>query len=399
MIDRTSTPRLPHRRLFLPALVTASFAAGPISVVAALLLIDIGSTFHTAVGITGQVNTAYSVAAVVAAVLMGALSLKFNHKALLLAGLALIMLSTVGCYLALDFTSFLLSYALSGVGFAVITPMTLALAGEHVALERRAHAVGWIVAGGALVWVVGAPVIAVMAESGGWRYPLVGFVTPSLAISLLFAFLSLPSGSADPPTPVSRRSFLQTFSEILSCRSAVACLAGDALRSGAFVAVVVYAASFVRERFLVSTNSASLVLLGGALCYALGSIACGLVVNRMGRKASTVLTAVLAGAATIIFAFVPDLWLSILLILLASWFFGMVAAAANSLVLEQIPRLRGPLMSVDAAAVNLGSALGAAAGGTALIAFGYEGLGITLGLLGVAGGVIVSLFAVEPAQP
>jgi DHA1 family inner membrane transport protein len=162
---------------------------------------------------------------------------------------------------------------------------------------------------------------------------------------------------------------------------------------------VVYAASFVRERFLVSTSLASFVLLGGALCYAIGSVASGLLVNRIGRKASTVLTALSSGVFTTVFAFVPILWLSVLLILCASWFFGMVASAANNLTLEQLPRLRGTLMSVDAAAVNLGSALGAAVGGAALIAFGYEGLGVSLGLLGVVGATIVSFLAVDPAKP
>jgi len=393
--DMSSSSR---RRMFLPSLVAASFASGPITVVAALLLIDIGNTFNTSVGITGQINTSYSAAAFVSAILMGALSIKFKHKSLLAVGLLLIVLSAIGCYLALDFTSFLISYSLSGVGFAMVTPMTFALVGQHISLERRANAVGWIVAGGALAYVVGAPVIGVMAEFDSWRYPVFGFVMPILLMSLLLALLGLPSTLANPPNSVSMRTYLQSFREILSNRSAVACLVGDAFRSGAFVAIVVYAASFVRERFLVSTSLASLVLLGGALCYAIGSVVSGLLVNKIGRKASAVLTALLSGVATVVFAFVPVLWLSILLILFASWFFGMVASAANSLTLEQIPRIRGSLMSVDAAAVNLGSALGAAVGGATLIAFGYEGLGGSLGLLGVVGAIIVSFLAVDPAK-
>jgi DHA1 family inner membrane transport protein len=392
-------PRASPRRLFLPSLVTASFASGPISVLAALLLVDIGDTFNTPVGIAGQINTSYSAIAVVSALLIGALSIKFKHKSLLLAGLLLIVLSALGCYLASDFPSFLISYSLSGAGFAVVTPMTFAMVGEHVSLEKRATAVGIVVAGGALVYVLGAPVIAVMAGYGGWRFPLFGFVLPVLLISLFLAFLGLPSASANPSNSVNGSTYLQSFKKILSNRSAVACLTGDAFRAGAFVAVVVYAASFVRERFLVSTSLASLVLLGGALCYAIGSVASGLLVNKIGRKASTVSTALFSGAFTVVFAFVPILWLSVLLILCASWFFGMVASAANSLTLEQIPRLRGTLMSVDAAAVNLGSALGAAVGGVTLIAFGYEGLGGSLGLLAVVGAIIVSFLAVDPSKP
>jgi len=96
-------PSSSHRRMFLPSLVAASFASGPISVLTALLLIDIGNTFNTSVGITGQINTSYSAAAFVSAILMGALSIKFKHKSLLLAGLLLIVLSSIGCCLAFGF--------------------------------------------------------------------------------------------------------------------------------------------------------------------------------------------------------------------------------------------------------------------------------------------------------
>lgn len=70
--------------------------------------------------------------------------------------------------------------------------------------------------------------------------------------------------------------------------------------------------------FFVSTNLASLVLLGGALCYALGSVVSGLLVNKVGRKVSTVVTAMISGVFTVAFAFVPIFWLSVLLILFAS---------------------------------------------------------------------------------
>lgn len=134
--------RLFSGRLFLHSLVMASFASGPIAVLAALLLIDIGNTFNAPVGIVGQINTSRSAIAFVSALLMSVLSIKFKHKSLLLTGLLLIIISAVGCYLALDFTSFLISYSLSGVGFAVITPMTFAMVGEHISLEKRANAVG-----------------------------------------------------------------------------------------------------------------------------------------------------------------------------------------------------------------------------------------------------------------
>lgn len=82
-----------RRKLFLPSLVTASFASGPIAVLAALLLVDMGKTFGTGVGMTGQINTTYSIAAFAFALATSALSIRFKHKSLLLTGLVLMSMS------------------------------------------------------------------------------------------------------------------------------------------------------------------------------------------------------------------------------------------------------------------------------------------------------------------
>jgi predicted MFS family arabinose efflux permease len=121
-------------------------------------------------------------------------------------------------------------------------------------------------------------------------------------------------------------------------------------------------------------------------------------VNKLGRKTLTVLTALLSGAFTIAYVFTPNLWLSILLMLIASWFFGMVASAANSLTLEQIPRLRGTMMSIDTAVINIGSALGTTIGGLALLCLNYEGLGSVLGATGIVAAIIIYLLAKDPTR-
>jgi predicted MFS family arabinose efflux permease len=385
------------RRLFLPSLVMTSLATGPISVLAALLLLDIGNTFNASVGVTGQINTAYSIAAFILALFTGVLSVRFGHKSLLLVGVLLMAVSALGCFLAPDFTSLLAFYSLSGAGYAIANPMTFTLVGEHFPLEKRPRAIGWIVAGGALAYVIGAPVIALMSGFGGWRFPLLGFVLPILLTSLLTAILGIPWASGSRGIASDIEAHL-SFKEIFVNRSAVACLIGDTLRSAAFVAILLYSMSFFRQRFLMPTELASVVMLGGALSYALGSLATHQFLNRFGRKPSTVLTALLSGTLTVSYVLVPNVSLSILMVLLASWFFGMVASSANSLTLEQIPRLRGVMMSVDTAVLNIGSALGAMAGGLSLLYFSYEGMASGLGTVGIAAAIVFFLLAKDPTR-
>jgi predicted MFS family arabinose efflux permease len=52
-----------------------------------------------------------------------------------------------------------------------------------------------------------------------------------------------------------------------------------------------------------------------------------------------------------------------------------------------------------AAMQSVGSALGAAIGGFTLLIYGYELLGISLGVLAVIGAIIVHLLAVDPITP
>jgi DHA1 family inner membrane transport protein len=382
-------------RLFLPALAVASFSTGPIGVLAALLLVDIGHTFSTSVGVTSQINTANAIAAVVVALLASLLSAKFKHKSLLLAGMLLMTVSILGCCFAQDFTSFLILYSISGAGYAIVNPLTFALVGEHLHLEKRAGAIGWIVAGGALVYVVGAPIIAFISGFGGWRFPLSAFVLPVLLIGLFIDFVGVPSASINPDISADKVTTLN-FKEIFLNKSALACLIGDTLRSAAFVAIVLYATSFFRQRFLLSTETASLVLLSGASFYVLGSLSAGRFINRLGRKPSTVLTALLSGAFTISYVFTTNVGISMALMLVASWFFGMVASSANSLTLEQIPKHRGTMMSIDTALINAGSAVGSTIGGLALLYLNYEGLGSVLGAVGIVAAVVFFLLSKDP---
>ncbi|MBS7632755.1 MFS transporter [Candidatus Bathyarchaeota archaeon] len=384
-------------RFFVFSLGVSNFAISAMPLLVSLLLVDIGNTFGTDVGLTSQMNTAHSVAAVLFALLISAWSMRSSYRFLLVIGLVLSSVSALGCFLALDFPTMLLLYAGSGAGYVMVYSMSLALVGEHLALEKRAGAIGWVVACGAIVYFVGAPLIAVAASYGGWRFPVAAFIIPALLVSLMLALISLPSTRSQPtPRSVDWRSSLKGFREVFSNRSALACFAGDFFRASSFVIILVYAASFGRERFLHSREVASIIVLIAALCYTIGSLASGQFVKRFGRKETTVLSAFLAGLLGGSYVFMPYEAVYLPLVFAASWFFGMVTSSASSLSLEQIPSLRGTMMSIDSAAVNLGSAFGTAIGGIVLLLLDYEGLGGILGTMGGISALVFLLFSKDP---
>jgi len=385
--------------LFVPALAISNFATGPLGVLVGLLLIDIALTFEVSVGVMGQITTLSYMVSMVSALLMGVLSVRFRHKSLLAIGLACVGASAFGCFLASDFNLMLISYSLSGVATAMVFPMVTTLAGDYFPLHKRGTAVGWIVAAGSLSYVVGAPMISLIAGVGGWRLTLVGFVIPISMVSLFLASVGLPSSSRTPQRGFDGAMYLRSFKGALLNTSAVACLVGNVLRTISFVAIVLYGISFFRQRFLVSIDFASAIIIGAALCYTLGSLVAGRLVNRFGRKSLTVLTALLGGIFIIAFVYLRNLWLSLAVNFLGTWFSGMASSAANSLTLEQAPRFRGTMMSINSAALSLGNALGSAIGGVALVLYNYEVMGSILGAMGIFAALIVYLLTVDQPLP
>jgi predicted MFS family arabinose efflux permease len=56
------------------------------------------------------------------------------------------------------------------------------------------------------------------------------------------------------------------------------------------------------------------------------------------------------------------------------------------------------MMSLNSAASSLGSSLGAGIGGLALLIYGYEGMAMALGVLGVIAGLIYRFKTIDPTK-
>ena len=385
-------------RLFLPSLAVSYFATTPSRIIMSLLLIEIGLTFGLPVGVTGQVGTAGSIAAFVSALLMGMFSVRFKHKSLLMTGLLLLSVAILGRGLASNFILFLMFSVLGGLGGAMVTPMTTTLVAKHLPLQKRASVIGLLMATGSVAYVIGAPVIRFTCDVGGWRLPFLVYALPVPILSLLLAFKGLPSESESEQKPSSRGSLIDGFKGVLSNRSADACLVGSTLSSASWAGIGLYAISFYRQQFLVSKGMATYLMIGAAMSYTLGALISSRFVNKLGRRPVTYLSALMAGIFIFSFTIVPNLWISVALALTGCLFSGIRSTAGVSLTIEQVPRYRGTMMSINSASASMGSALGSGLGGLALLMYGYQAVGPTLGLLGIASAIIVYLIAVDPTQ-
>jgi len=76
----------------------------------------------------------------------------------------------------------------------------------------------------------------------------------------------------------------------------------------------------------------------------------------------------------------------------------MSFTAGGSLVIEQLPRFRGTMMSLNTTFMNLGMLLASFAAAFALDLYNYQTLALILGGLGVVGTVIWVVLVRDPCK-
>jgi predicted MFS family arabinose efflux permease len=159
-----------------------------------------------------------------------------------------------------------------------------------------------------------------------------------------------------------------------------------------------YTVSFFRQQFGMTVSWGSTFVLIGSIVAASGGVAAGLLVNRIGRKRLGNFTFIIASILTVAFMLIPDVWLSSGLSILRYWFAAMTSTAGGCLILEQLPKYRATVMSLNTAFMNAGMLMSSLIGGFALNAYGFQVLGLVLGSLGIVGTVVWITLVKDPTK-
>ena len=375
----TSSLILPYLVIYIPQLIIG------------LLLIEIAFSFDIEVGVAGQLGTTSSIVSAIMALLMGVLSVRYRHKSLLLAGLTVLSISALGCYITPTFGLLLIVFAVTGISFAMVRPMSQALIGSLFSVTERPKVIGYLYGGMALAYVFGPSVINVIDD---WRLTFVLFLLPLTIVSLFLALVAVPSTSSS--TPSSQR-YIQGFRAVLQNKSAIACVIANVLFGMAVRVLHFYNVPFYQQQFFVDKAFLSVIVSGVSLVFVVGSLIGGRLVSRVGRKQLTVICALITGVLTFAYINVPSLWLSLVFLIIATFTTSVRNTAYDSLALEQVPAYRGTMMSLSQFSQNVAWALGNGLGGFILIAFDYGYMGV-LGITAIIASLIFHVFTIDPTQ-
>jgi predicted MFS family arabinose efflux permease len=273
--------------------------------------------------------------------------------------------------------------------------MTISLTAEHLPKEKRASAIGWIITGMAISYVIGSLFINYISGLGGWRLPYSVLVLPLTLLSFLLVFFSIPE-SKIPSSKGRIPDLFNGFKNVISNKSAFACLFGLMFQTAAFSVIITYSASYFRQDFGASTTFASLFFMGAATFYAIGSHVAGRLINKFGSKRLWIVTSLMGAVGVIVGMLGFGIWVSLVLIVSGCGLIGMAFTSSNNITLGQVPGYRGTVMSLFSAANSLGLAMGAAVGGYILLSFDYDILGVGTGIFMLLSAITVNFFVKEP---
>ena len=357
------------------------------------LLVTIAEDLDTSVAIAGQLGTALFASWAVSVVLCGPLSDSLGRRPIALTGLTLLTVATIASAFAPNLEVLLVLRVVTGLGGGMIPPNGVAAVSEVISDERRAQAVGSLMAINILTGAIVVPVMALLAEWVGWRVAFVG-AGVFLAIGLILNWIWFPP---DSEQRVRDFSFAPRFKALLSLGFFRAAIFVCVTHRIAYWAIVSYFAAFLVQVHGLSVGAVAVPLAIAAAGQVVGSYTSGIVAKRKDRFVLLAAMIILGGlCGLVLFSLPVGFWLAVSL---ASVGTGLLSVAFPTLVAvstEFSGRSRATGIGLLGLGNQSGGVGGAAIAGALLASVGFVGVGyLCLGVT-ILSAVAAILFMRQP---
>jgi predicted MFS family arabinose efflux permease len=268
--------------------------------------------------------------------------------------------ATALCGAATNFLAMACGRMLVGIGEAGTAPVSVALIIDQTAPQRRGRAIGLFTAGAHGGLIIGFVLAGFVATQFGWRVVFLGLGGLGLAVAL-FAWTQLGTlPRAAPPTAPPLRTTLHEIIRDRVLMGVISCWVLSLL--GGYGILSWLPAWLVRVQGLSLTKAGMFMALGAGLLAGAGTIASGMLADRLSRR-STAAPLMLAAAAAWIGAltFAVALQISSRTLALALVLLGLAVSTVFQTCLTPVmqarvePRARAPLTAI---VLFLGNLLG-----------------------------------------
>jgi MFS transporter, DHA1 family, inner membrane transport protein len=377
---RTSVRRVWYGRLASPAnvLFMSVFTSQAAVLVLSPILVMIAEDLDVSTAVAGQLRiVAAPVAALVAvglATFGGALPL----RRILLASTGLVAVGSLASAIANSFLTLALGQLPLWIGVAGLVVGGIGAAGAWTAPEDRAHVAARALAGAPAAWIVGMPLIGVVAGVS-WRLAFVAVPLPAALVTM-----ALLAGSR--PTEQRRRS--ASLPALLRKQGASKWAVGEILMMSAWAGTLVFSGALFIETYGTSSRATGLLLAAVAASYLWGNALAGRI--REECRLARALPRANVGAAVAIAAtwiVTPNVFVTLALFAFASLVVGARTVIGTTYGFALAGDRNLEVGSARAASTHVGYLIGSLIGGGALALGGRPTIGIAFALLALAAAI------------
>ncbi len=360
-----------NKTLFLAGLFVAVFGAMNANLMVTALLVEISTDMNVSVAVAGQLATATYAAWGVSVFSVGPLSDSFGRRPIALAGLLLIVGSLIGSAFAPNFETLLVLRVLSGLGAGTLPPTFVGAISDVISPERRAQAVGSILAVGMLASVVSVPAVALLADWHGWQFAFIASGLLSVT-GLVANWLWLPKDSGER---VRGLVIFSRYWSLIGLGFFQVALTVNLAHRIVFWAMVSFFVAYMIHTYGVSLRFVALPLAIIAIGQVVGSYAGGVMAGSRHRAAFIAATCAAGGACGFLFFAVElQLWVAVAVATLGT---GLLSVNFPTLVAastEHSGESKSTGVGMMGLSNQLGGVLGAAISGVLLASAGYGGI-------------------------
>ncbi|WP_418764260.1 MFS transporter [Mailhella sp.] len=338
------------------------------------LLTPIADGLSISEGMAGQTVTSVGALAMLTSLLLAPMTRHTDRRRILLLLSALLLVSNLTVAFASNYAMLLLGRGLLGVCVGGFWSMASAVTIQLVPQKDIPRALSVLYSGVSVATIVALPLASLLEELFGWRNVFLLSAVPGL-LSLIWQYLALPSL---PPRP---GNDFRGMRSLLSVRWAATGIAATIFGYGGYHSLFTYLRPYLEHGLALTPTSLSVMLLAYGAANTIGTFTAGVLLNRNFRFTMIGMHASLAAMAVILFFFRDVVPVSLPLLLLWGFFFGMLCVgwtAWIALTLADKAEIAGGL-SVAAIQFSIGSA--AAFGGHVYDASGMAGIFLTAAVI------------------
>lgn len=375
------------------ALAVASFGIGTTEFVIMGLLPEVARDFEVTIPQAGHLVSGYALGVVIGAPLVAMATASLPRKTALLALMAVFVLGNLACALAPGYWPLMAARVGTAFAHGAFFGIGAIVARNLVPREKRTQAVSLMFAGLTLANVLGVPLGTALGQALGWRATFWAVVGIGLAAGAAIA-LALPGGM-----PGTRGGLAREF-RALGRWPVLRPMLVSTLSSVSFFTVFTYIAPFLLTVTHLTPGGVTGALFAAGIGLTVGNLAGGWLADRSLMR--TVLGSFVGLIAVLVALALVAPFKGPALAVLVLWS-GLAFALVSPLqvwVVEAASDAPNLASTLNQGAFNLGNALGAWFGGTALtLGAGYAELPALAAAVSLLGLGLAATAAARPLWP